>query len=261
MLIIGERINTSRPAVKKAVEARDKDFILSEVRRQLEAGASMIDVNCGTDLDKESEDMAWLIKTIQNNYDIPLCIDTPSVKVLGEALKIHRGRAMVNSITAEKPRYEEALALVKKYDSLLIALTMDEKGMPETAQDRFEIATIIMEICQHCRISKERLYIDPLVRPISSEPKQAREFLEAIKLIKELGLKTIAGLSNISFGLPKRSLLNRTFSAMAFSYGLDACIIDPLDNRLMATLKTSSALLGQDDYCKEYISAYRQAKL
>ncbi|MCK4462912.1 MAG: dihydropteroate synthase, partial [Candidatus Omnitrophica bacterium] len=173
----------------------------------------------------------------------------------------HKGRAMINSITAEKSRYEKILPLCKDYDCLLTALTLDEKGMPETAQDRFELATIIMEICERYGVPKDRIYFDPLVRPISAEQKQAKEFLGAIKLIKELGLKTIAGLSNISFGLPKRQLLNKTFLPMAHSNGLDACIVDPLDISLMRTIMTSSTILGEDEYCKGYLKAYRQGKL
>lgn len=261
MLIIGERINTSRPAIKKAVQERDKAFILNETQKQIEAGASMVDVNCGTSLDKELLDMLWLINTIQEKSAISLCIDSPDAAVLKEALKIHKGRAIINSITAEKSRYEKILPLCKDHDCLLIALTLDEKGMPETAQDRFELATIIMEICQRYGIPKDSIYFDPLVRPISAEQKQAKEFLGAIKLIKELGLKTIAGLSNISFGLPKRQLLNKAFLPMALAFGLDACIIDPLEDPLMATLLASSAILDQDEYCRGYLNAYREGKL
>lgn len=261
MLIIGERINTSNPAIKKAVQEKDRDFIRSEAQKQIEAGASMVDVNCGTSLDKELEDMLWLINTIQEKKDISLCIDSPDAAVLKEALRIHKGRAMVNSITAEKSRYEKILPLCKDHDCFLIALTLDEKGMPETAQDRFELATIIMEICEQYGIPKDRIYFDPLVRPISSEQKQAKEFLGAIKLIKELGLKTIAGLSNVSFGLPKRQLLNKTFLPMALAFGLDACIIDPLEDSLISTLLASSAILNQDEYCMRYLKTYREGKL
>lgn len=261
MLIIGERINTSRPAIKKAVESKDESFILDEALRQIEAGASMVDVNCGTSMDKELEDMMWLVKTIQKSQDIRLCLDSPNLEVLKEAIGIHKGPAMINSITAEKSRYEKILPICKKYNSSVIALTMDEKGMPQTAQERFEIATIIMEICQQYGISKDKIYFDPLTRPASSEQKQAQEFLDAIKLIKELGLKTIAGLSNISYGLPKRRLLNKTFLSMACASGLDACIIDPLDQSLMSAISASQAILGQDEYCRDYIKAYREGKL
>lgn len=261
MFVVGERINTSRTSIKEAVESKNEDFILAEARNQIEAGATMVDVNCGTSMGKELEDMLWLIETIQKEGDTPLCIDSPNIEVLKEALKVHKGKALINSITAEKSRYEKVLPICKGNDCLIVALTLDERGMPKTAQERFEIATIIMEICQNYGISKDRLYFDPLIRPISAEPDQAREVLLAIKLIKEINLKTIAGVSNISFGLPNRRLINRTFLSMAYAYGLDACIVDPLDKSLMSSFLTSRALLGQDQYSMGYISAYREKRL
>jgi len=261
MLIIGERINTSRPDIKRAVETKDANFIQEEVRRQKEAGALMIDVNSGSNPDTEVDDMLWLIDIIQEAAEIPLCIDSPNFAVLEQAMRSARGRALLNSVTAEKSRYEKILPICKEFDCDIICLTMDEKGMPATSKERFEIATIMMEICSKYQISKDRLYFDPLVRPVSSEQGQAMEFLGAIKMMKSLGLKTIAGLSNVSFGLPKRRLLNRTFLSMACSYGLDACIVDPLDSTLMSAITASSAILGHDDYCMEYLGAYRGGRL
>lgn len=261
MMIIGERINTSRPDIKEAVKAKDENFILNEAREQMKHGASVIDVNCGTSLEQEWDDMKWLITTLQGNIDVSLCIDSPNADVLRKALKIHKGRAMINSITAEKARYEKILPFCKDSDCLFVALTMDEKGIPNTAKERFEIATIIMEICQEYKILKDRIYFDPLIRPVSAEQIQGREVLHAIQLMKEIGLKTIAGLSNISFGLPNRRLINRTFLSMAYAYGLDACIVDPLDAALMSSVRASSAILGHDQYSMGYITAYREKKL
>ena len=261
MLIVGERINSSRPDIKAAISNHDSTFILNEAKQQVTEGAIMVDVNCGTSMDKELEDMLWLIKTIQGEIDVSLCIDSPSADVLKEALSVHKGRAMINSITAEKARYEKILPFCKDSDCLIVALTMDERGTPNTAEERFEVATIIMEICQEYGIVKDRLYFDPLIRPISTEGGQAKEVLKAIRLIKELGLQTIAGLSNISFGLPNRRLINRTFLAMAYAHGLDACIIDPSDTSLMSCITASSAILGHDQYSMNYIGAFRENKL
>jgi len=261
MLIIGERINSSRPDIKDAIARRDAQYLIDEAARQAEAGASYIDVNCGTSLTKETEDMKWLISTIQGALDVRLCIDSPNPSVISEALAIHKGQAIVNSVTAEKARYEKVLPFCKDTDALIVALTMDEKGVPHTAKQRFENATIIMEICQEYGIAKERLLFDPLIRPVSAEQGQAQEILEAIRMIKEIGLKTVAGVSNISYGLPARRLINRTFLCMAYAYGLDACIIDPLDHGLMSVVSASRAILGDDAYSMGYINAYREKKL
>jgi len=261
MLIIGERINTSRPAVKKAVEERDGEFILNEASRQIEQGASMLDVNCGTSLEDEAEDMLWLVNTIQGKKEIPISIDSPNPEVIKKALKIHSGKAIINSITAEKARYENILPISRDYDCAIIALTIDESGIPESAKERFKIARVLIEICKKYGIKKERVYVDPCVRPISTEQDSAKVFLESIRLLKEAGFNTIAGLSNVSFGLPKRSLVNETFLSMAISYGLDACIIDPLDANLMTALCISRMLLGKDEYCMEYLSRYREGKI
>lgn len=259
--VIGERINTSRQAIRDAVKRRDAVMIADEAERQMDAGAAIIDVNCGTSLDKELDDMLWLIATIQAKREIPLCLDSPSADVLGEALKSHKGTAIVNSISAEKARYEKLLPLVAGSDCSIVALTMDERGMPKTAEDRFQIAQTITAVCEERGVSKDRLFFDPLVRPVSSEHGQGPEVLKAIRLIGETGLRTVIGLSNISFGLPNRRLLNRTFLAMACAAGLSACIIDPLDSFLMSSLTASAALLGQDEYSMNYIGAFREQRL
>jgi len=261
MLIIGERINTSRNGINEAVKRRDSSFIVNESRKQIEHGASIVDVNCGLSMEKELEDMLWLIDTIQAGQEVPLSIDTPNGRVLKEALSVHKGRAMVNSITAEKARYEQILPIIKDSDCQIIALTMDEKGVPKTAQERFEIATIIMEICQGYGIKRDRLYFDVLIRPLSAEQPQALEALKAIRMIKEIGLKTIAGLSNISFGLPNRSLINRTFLTMACEAGLDACIADPLDTGLISSIITTDVIINADEYAMKYINAFRAGRL
>ncbi|MFH1791977.1 MAG: dihydropteroate synthase [Candidatus Omnitrophota bacterium] len=261
MLIIGERINTSRAAVRNAVLNRDGDYILNEAVSQARAGAAVIDVNCGTSMEKEAEDMLWMMDVIQRNTDIRLSIDSPDHEVVKKALAAHKGTAIVNSITAEKARYEQILPGLGDSDALVVALTMDEKGMPSTAGERFELATILMEICRGYGISKERLLIDPLIRPVSAEPAQAKEVLEAINLIKGIGLKTIAGVSNISFGLPNRKLINRTFLAMAIAAGLDACIMDPLDAAMMSSSLASDAIMGRDEYSMGYIAAFREKRL
>lgn len=261
MLIIGEQINSSKEKIKRAVDEKDAAFIQDIARRQVDAGANMLDVNCGTSLEKEPEDLVWLVKTVQEKVDVPLCIDSPNPDAISKALPLHKGKALVNSITLEKSRYEKVLPLVKKHNASLVALTIDEKGIPETAEERLDIAKKIFEIVKAHRIDKEDLYFDPTVKPISSSPVQAKEFIKSVRLIKSLGFKVIGGLSNISFGLPERSLLNSTFLVMARAAGLDAAILDPLNKRVSGALCVSDVILGEDNYCKNYITAFRDGKL
>lgn len=262
MLIIGERINTSRKKIEEAVASRNAGLIQKEAKAQVEAGARMLEINCGTRINTESEDMAWLVETVQNVVDIPLSIDSPNPASIEAGLKVHKGRALVNSITAEGARASKILPLVKKYNSSLVALLMDEKGVSKTLEERLVIAKKLLAMVADNGIKEKDIYLDPLLRPISTEPEQAARVLEAIKAIKSWGgAKTIVGLSNISFGLPNRSLINRAFLAMALETGLDAAMIDPLDPEMIATLKASEAILGKDEHCLGYISAHRKGKL
>jgi len=262
MLIIGERINASRKSILQAIQERNTSFIQEEAKRQVESGAQMLDVNAGVRVRQEPEDIAWLVRTIQEVVNVPLCIDSPNPLAIEAGLSLHKGRAMVNSITLEEKRLKGILPLVKQYGSLVVALTMSENKMPETAKDRLDISREIIKIIQKENIPLENLYIDPLVHPISTDKNNAIIVLESIRMIKEtFSVKIITGLSNISFGLPNRPLINRTFLAMALSAGLDSALIDPLDKEIMATLRATEALLGQDEYCLQYLTAFRKGNL
>lgn len=263
MLIVGERINTSRKNIRPAVEKRDRDFIQQEARLQVEAGAARIDVNCGTRVKEEAEDLVWLVKTVQEAVAVPLCLDSPNPLALEKALASHKGKALVNSITLEKERLEKILPLIKKSKSAVVALTMDDRGMPTDTATRVEIASRLLERLEGEGVKREDVYFDPLVRPLATDPDQSLKVLETIKIIMEKypGVHTFCGLSNISFGLPLRALLNRNFLVMAMLMGLDAVMIDPLDKSMMASLKASLALLHQDQFCLEYIKAFREGKL
>lgn len=259
---IGERINSSRKTIARALESRDEAFIRREAKLQKAAGAGMLDVNCAFNSKNEIADMEWLVKIVQDEVDLPLAIDSPDPQAIERGLLKHKGRALVNSITLEKNRVETILPLVKKYNAEIIVLTMDEKGMPSTVDDRIKMVERILESVKEYGIPRESLYIDPLVRPISSEQKQAREVIESTKVIRsKYNLRVICGLSNISFGLPNRSLLNAVFLTMMRSAGLDAAILDPIDKKVRAALKASDALLGKDEFCMEYIKSYRAGEL
>lgn len=260
--VIGERINSSRAPIARALASKDETSIREEAKLQKEAGANMLDVNCAFNSKDEVLDMEWLVKIVQEETGLPLSIDSPDPKVIEAGLREHKGKALINSITLEENRAESILPLVKKYNAEVIVLTMDEKGMPSTAGDRLNLVERALKLAEKNSISTENLYIDPLVRPISSEPKQALEVIESVRVIKgKYNVKTICGLSNISFGLPQRCTLNAVFLAMMLSAGLDAAILDPIDKKIKAALKASDALLGKDNFCREYIKSYRSGEL
>jgi len=264
MLIIGELINSTRKPVYEAIKVRNAAFILKMATSQLKAGANFIDVNCAVTSGDEVQDMDWIVSVIQSEVeDASICVDSPNYLAIERALKVYKakGELMINSITAQDKRIARILPLAKEYKAKIVALTMGEKGMPDTASERMEIAKAILEKVRKTGFAIEDIYFDALTRPISTEPKQAKEFLDSIPLIKSLGVKTICGLSNISFGLPDRRLMNSIFLAMAIQAGLDAAILDPLDKHVVSSISASRALLCEDDYCAEYIKAFREGKL
>ncbi len=263
MLIIGEKINTTLKQAKEIVERKDAKALQELAKRQIDAGASMVDVNVGTRIKTETEDMKWAIKTIQEALDVACCIDSPNPEVLKAGLEVHRGKALINSTTAEKKRLEDVLASIKNFDCKVVALTMDDEGIPEDAEKRYRIAAGLIERLNREGFALDDIYIDPLIRPISTNPDSGKAVLDAIGKISTSfpGVHIICGLSNISFGLPRRSLLNRVYLAMAMAKGLDAALVDPLDKDLMATIISARALLGEDEFCANYISSFREGKL
>lgn len=259
-LIVGELINTSRKAIKPAVENKDAEFIKDLAQKQVDAGANYVDVNCGTMVFNEPEMMAWLVETIQEKVTAPLCIDSPNPKALEVGLSLAKnGQPMVNSITAEKERYSTILPMVLKYKTKIVALCMDDSGMPETAEDRLKIATKLVGDLTAAGVPEDDIYLDPLVKPVSTGDKAGLEVLETIYQIKQKypNVHGICGLSNISYGLPNRKILNQVFMVQTMTMGMDAYILDPLDKTMMGFVYASTALLGQDQFCMNYLNAHR----
>jgi len=263
MLIVGELINASRKNIGTAIEAQDQETIQKIARDQFEAGADFIDVNAGVFVGKEGDYLKWLVNIVQSVVDAPCCIDSADPKAIEAALSIHKGTAMINSISLEKERYENLLPIVAGTELKVVALCMSDEGMPETAEQRLSIADKLVNGLVKNDISLDNIYVDPLVQPISTNSSFGVEFLKALELITSnfQGVHTICGLSNISYGLPKRKLLNQTFLVMAVAKGLDAAIINPLDRRMMANIIAAEALIGRDEFCAEYLNAYRAGKL
>ncbi len=263
MLVVGELINASRKAIGEAIKAADAKAIQDVAIQQQERGADFIDVNAGIFVGEESAYMNWLIETVQQAVDRPCCIDSPDPQVVDQALAVHQGPPMINSISLEKERYEAMLPVISKGKCKVVALCMSDSGMPETAEDRFAIAEELVNKLVQQGLQQGDIYVDPLVQPVSTDDRYGMEFLKAIRMIMTRldGVHTVCGLSNISYGLPKRGLLNRTFMAMAVASGLDGAIVNPLDRQMMATIQAAEALAGRQEYCMEYLDAYREGHL
>jgi len=264
MIIIAERINATIPLVKNIILNRDAQGLLVLARRQAEAGASYVDLNVATGVgppEDEIEEMKWAVETIQGELEIPLCLDSSNPAVLAAGLKSCRGKsAMLNSTTAEKERLGKVLPLAKEYNTPLVALTMDESGIPKTVKDRIRAGEKIMEACERYRVPIENVFFDLLVMPISADVKHGLTALAALTEIKRKfpGCKTVLGISNISFGLPGRARLNAGFLHMAAYAGLDAAIVDILDKEMAAAVKTAELLAGKDEHCLSYLRAFRK---
>ncbi len=260
MIIIGELINTSRKAIAEAVSKKDVQYIQDIAKKQVEAGAHYVDVNAGTLVNDEIEVLPWLVKIVQDVVDIPLCIDSPNPNAIQKALEQHRGRAMINSITAEKDRLSQVLPLITEYDASIIALCMDDKvGMPDTAEQRLAIVDRLAENLKGAGVDEKDIFFDPLIKPVSVNINYGTEVLDTVAAIKEQYPDThvTCGLSNISFGLPARQDLNQAFLVMCMTKGMDSAIINPLDDRLMSLLISTNTLLGNDRYCKEFLRFQR----
>jgi 5-methyltetrahydrofolate--homocysteine methyltransferase len=263
MIIVAEKINTSRKSVADAVEKRDAQFIIRLAGDQAEAGADYIDVNAGTFLDQETECLCWLVETVQGAVSLPLCLDSPNPKALLQAMKLHKGVPMINSISLDADRFTSLLPVVTSGECQVVGLCMADTGMPRTAEERVLAGSELVSKLVREGIPLERILLDPLVQPISVDGSVGSAALEAIggMMTRFPGVKTICGLSNVSFGLPHRGLINRSFLALCMCHGLSAAILDPTDSQLMATLLSVEMLLGRDEYCEKFINAYQRGRI
>ena len=265
MLIIGERINSSRKRIAPAVESKDADFIIGEAGMQLEAGADYVDVNAGTfGPDKEPELLCWLVETVQGAHECRLSIDSPNPAAIEPALKLHKGKALINSISLEKARYDNLMPLVRDHGTDVIAMCADDDhGMPTDLETKLLVAGNLVDKLTGDGVPLENIYVDPLVFPIATDSAYGNVVFSAIEQIMTRfpGVHTMVGLSNISHGLPFRFQINQMFLVLAMGRGLDGAILDPTDKRLMANLITANALLGRDEFCMDYIQAHQGGKL
>ncbi len=262
MFIIGELINCTRKRIGAAVQAGDAEFVRETARKQAAAGAHMLDVNGGI-AGREIEFLAWLVNLVQETVDIPLCLDSSDPAALRAALPLCKQRPMINSIPNEKARFDAVLPLVKEFKPKVIALCMSESGPPSGVEDRIATASRLVDRLTAEGLDLDDIYVDACVLPVSTGPEHGRSLAEAIRAImaRYPGVHTSVGLSNVSFGLPARKLLNEAFSVFLIAHGLDAAIVDPCDRQLMANIAAAEALLGRDEFCVDYLRAFREGKL
>lgn len=263
MLIIGEKINGTRKQVNRAVLERDGNFIQTLARNQVEAGADALDLNAGTSPDREPEDLLWLVSTVQGVVDKPLCLDSPNPEALSLALTACKQTPIINSISGELDRLTHVLPLVAKHGCCVLALALDETGIAKTCEGRMAVVRRLFDEARPLGVPDGHMYIDSLVMSVATDTEACKITLQTMRAVLAEFPKAhlTAGLSNVSFGLPARTLINRAFLTLALEAGLDSAIADPMDRGLMETLFATEVVLGRDRHCARYNRAFRNGKI
>ena len=263
MFVIGERINGMFKDLKEAIEKKDKSVIQNLAKKQISSGANALDVNVGPASSNPKETMEWLVKSITEITDARLAIDTTKPDVMEAGLALCKSKPIINSVNANQDKMDSLFKLAKKYSSSIIALTMDKSGIPKDSEGRIELAMKIVASSLEHGIDVSELYIDAVILPVNVAQVHVKEVLKTIrdsKMLADPAPKTILGLSNVSQGSPHqcKSIINRTFLAMAISAGLDAAIMDAEDKDLMDAAITAELLMEKQLYCDSYLDAYRK---
>lgn len=263
MIIIGEKINGTIPPVKKAILERDAEFIRDRAVKQADAGATYIDICASTAPDVEVETLKWLMEIVQDAVDTPICIDSPNPKAIEAVFKYARKPGLINSVSEEGNKCDIIYPLIQGTEWQVIGLTCDDKGIPCDVKSRVEITKILVEKASKFDIAPDRIHIDPLVMALATENESLLKFISSIKEIKELfpTIKITSGLSNISYGMPARGIVNKHFMSLAIYAGMDSAIMDPLNREIMEAIYATEALLGKDRHCRAYSKAYRNGKI
>ena len=263
MIIIGEKINGTIPSVKKAIEDKNEEFIRSLAVKQVEAGANYIDVCASTAPELEAKTLKWLMDIVQDAVNKPLCIDSPNAKTIEAVLQYAKLPGIINSVSEESGKCEVIYPLIQGTDWQVIGLTCDNRGIPSDVQTRVDIAKMLIEKAQKYDITPDRIHIDPLVMALSADNMSLMTFVETLKTIKNAypTVKITSGLSNISFSMPLRKVVNQSFLTIAVYAGMDSAIMDPYNRDMLAVLLATEALLGRDKYCRNYSTAYRKNRI
>jgi len=259
-VIIGEKINpTGSKKLAAALQEGNLDFVRQLAERQVAWGADVLDINVGVPGIDEVAMISKVISEISQAFDVPLCIDSGKVEILAAGLKAATGKPLVNSVNAEEKQLSSILPLVKEREAAVIGLTIDDKGIPKTPEERVAAADKILQRAVQIGIPVEDIIIDPLVMTVGSDSKAAMVTLQTIELIsREFGVNINLGASNVSFGLPDRLTINQTFLAMAIQAGATCSITDPI--KLGSTIRSSDLLLGRDDFAMRFIKYFRNAE-
>ncbi len=257
-VLIGERINpTGKSKFKQALRDHNLEYILREGVAQQENGAHVLDVNVGLPEIDEPRMMEEAVKELQAVIDLPLQIDTSNLQAMERAMRIYNGKPMINSVNGKAEVMEAVFPLAARYGGVIVALCLDEEGIPETAEGRIRVARKIIDRARDYGIGREDLVFDGLCMTVSSDPKGALVTLETLRRIRdELGCKSVLGVSNISFGLPQREIINSSFFTMAMEAGLDAAIINPNSEAMMRAYYSFNALMNRDPQCGRFIGIY-----
>lgn len=258
-VIIGERINpTGRKMLAAEMAAGDYSRVETDAVAQVEAGATVLDVNAGIPMSDEPAILAEAIRRVQAVTDVPISIDSSIVDALAAGLEAYEGKALVNSVTGEEERLEVVLPLVKKHGAAVIAISNDETGISEDPDERFKVAKKIVERAEDYGIPREDVLVDPLVMPVGAVRYAGRSVFQLVRRCREeLGVNTVCGASNVSFGLPNRHILNAAFLAMAIANGLPSAITNPLEADIKNSILASDVMMGHDENCMVWITANR----
>lgn len=261
LTIIGEKINpTGRKSIQKALMEEDMAVLIRDAIQQAEAGADVLDVNVGHPGVDEKDLMAKAVKAIQSVVDLPLQIDSVKGEAIEAGLRAYNGKAIVNSVSGEQAKMDEILPLVKKYNAMCIGLCLDEDGIPDTAQGRVEVGLKIVAEAEKYGIRRENIILDPLALTVSSNPESALESLKAIDAFEEMGLNTTMGVSNISFGMPNRELINASFLSLAMDRGLNFPIVDPTNGPIMDSVYSFKVLTNHEGAIGDFIGRYQNVE-
>jgi 5-methyltetrahydrofolate--homocysteine methyltransferase len=264
MIIIGEKINGFIPSTLKAIEAKDDKFIRDLAEKQTKYGSAYIDVCAGTDPEIEHETLEWLIGLVQETTETPLSIDSSDVSTIIDMMPLAKKPGLINSVSGEGDKCEKLFPVIADTEWNVVALTCDdENGIPSDPNIKAKIASDIIEKAAALGIAQDRIFIDPLVTTLATTGDAFTSFGDAVRIIKDKypDVHITSGLSNISYGLPYRRSINRVFLTLAMAAGMDSAIVDPIAEDMRAAIYATEALLGKDDYCMNYLSAFRSGDI
>lgn len=260
MIIIGEKLNGSIPAVGEAIANRDADFIRARALAQAEANATFLDVCASVDVELELDALSWMLDLVQEVTDTPICLDSPNTPVLIEAMPLCKRPGLINSVSMEGNKIDTIFPVIADTDWQCVALLCDDHGIPNSVEKRLSVFESIMARAKEFGIDPSRLHIDPLVMTLSTDETAFVTFAACCREIKGQypGIHITSGLSNISFGLPARKNINQAFMVLAMSAGMDSAIVDPTNRDMLGMIYATDALIENDEFCLEYIGAFRQ---